>query len=123
MYEGTFTKTLEREALPGAWLAAKQGVEPRRIESRRRAGELLGVRNGRDYLYPVWQFSADGETLPAVKRVVRAADEAGLSGSELYALLQRRDGLTGGGSRLVDAVVDGRDGRVTELVQAAGGAR
>lgn len=110
-------KALKGEAFPGAWLAGRLGVEPTRLESRRRAGELLAVRNGRDYLYPAWQFGADGEPLPAIGRVVRAAIEGGIDGRALYELLLRRDGLTGG-RRLVDAVLGGRDDRVIQMIRA-----
>src|SRR5829696_10288282 len=92
------------DAYTGAWLAMKLGVEPRRLDVRRRAGELLGVRAGSDdYLYPTFQFDAGGRTLPGVARVIETARAGGLDDEELYALLLRRDGMTGG-TRLSDAL-------------------
>jgi hypothetical protein len=106
--------------LPAAWLAVRLGLEPRIIESRRRAGELLGVRSpdGSDYLYPLWQFDAEGQPSPAVARVVQEARRYGLDDEALYDLLRRRQGMRGG-ERLVDVLRAGREDRVLELVRAA----
>ncbi len=105
----------------GAWLAMKLGVEPRAIDARRRAGELLGIaaEPGGDFLYPVWQFDDAGEPLPDIARIVAAARQAGLDDERLYHLLQRRDGMTGSG-RLLDAVREGRPERVLDAIRAAG---
>lgn len=109
------------DAYSGAWLAMKLGVEPRALDVKRRAGELLAVRDedGTDFLYPVWQFDADGRPLPAVARAVGASRAAGLSDEDLLELLQRRDGMTGGRRRLVDALREGRADRVLEVIRAA----
>ncbi len=106
-------------ALPAAWLAVTLGVEPREIESRRRAGELLGVRgpDGTDYLYPLWQFDADGRPSPLVARVVQAARREGLRDDALHALLVRRQGMRGD-ERLLDALLGGREDRVLQAVRA-----
>ena len=103
----------------GAWLAMKLGVEPRVIDMRRRAGELLGVQaeKGGDFIYPTWQFDDAGEPLPAVARVIRTAREAGLDDRQLYDLLQRRDGMTGSG-RLLDSVREGREDRAVEAIRS-----
>ena len=105
--------------LPGSWLAIKLGVEPRRLDARRRAGELLAVpgADGDDHLYPMWQFGPDGRVLPAVTHVLAAARVAGLDEEALYALLRRRH-MTGGG-RLLDALREGREGPVLEAIRAA----
>lgn len=115
-------RELVRESYSGAWLAAKLGIEPRLLEARRRAGELLAVRpeGATDYRYPTWQFGADGEPLPAIAPLVRAAKEAGLDDRALYELLERRDGLTGSG-RLLDAVREGRADRVLAVIRSARG--
>jgi hypothetical protein len=109
----------DEAALPAAWLAVRLGVEPRVIESRRRAGELLGVRgpDGADYLYPLWQFDAEGRPSPAVARVVQEARRAGIGDEALYELLRRRQGMRGG-ERLVDVLRAGREDRVLEVVRA-----
>ena len=106
-------------ALAAAWLAVTLGVEPREIESRRRAGELLGVRgpDGTDYVYPLWQFDADGRPSPLVARVVQAARREGLRDDALYALLVRRQGMRGN-ERLLDALLAGREDRVLQAIRA-----
>ena len=105
--------------LPGSWLAIKLGVEPRRLEARRRAGELLAVpgADGDDHLYPMWQFGPDGRVLPAVTHVLAAARPAGLGAEDLSALLRRRH-MTGGG-RLLDALREGREGPVLAAINGA----
>jgi hypothetical protein len=106
--------------LTGAWLAMKLGIEPRVLDVRRRAGELLAVpaEDGADYLYPAWQFDNAGRPLPVVARVVAAGREAGLDDRALYELLLRRDGMTGEG-RLLDSLRAGREDRVLEAIRAA----
>lgn len=113
-------RDLLRDSYASAWLAAKLGVEPRLLDARRRAGEVLAVRpeGATDYRYPIWQFDADGEPLPAIPRVVQAAREAGIDDRALYELLQRRDGLTGPG-KLLDAVREGRLDRVLAVIRSA----
>ncbi len=103
----------------GAWLAMKTGVEPRVIEARRRARELLGIPadEGVDFLYPVWQFDETGEPLPGIARIVQAARQAGLDDRGVYDLLERRDGMTGSG-RLFDSVREGRPERALDAIRA-----
>jgi hypothetical protein len=105
---------------PGSWLATRLGIDPRELDIRRRAGELIAVRSAdwRDYVYPAWQLDEDYRPLPAVAGIVRAARAAGLSDDALYHLLLRRDGMTGGG-RLVDRLREGREDSVLEAIRAA----
>ena len=107
------------DAFTGAWLAVKLGIEPRELDARRRAGELLGVprEGGGDYVYPTWQLGPDGRPLAALGRVIQAARAAGLGDGDLYELLLRRDGLTGSG-RLVDALREGREERVLDVIRS-----
>ncbi len=111
---------LEEESLGRPWLAARLGVPSARVDRMRREGELLGVRppDRWEHLYPAWQFDGDGKPLASVSRVVRAAREAGLNEIELYEVLQRRSGLTGGRT-LVDVLRDGGEDHVLAAVRAA----
>ena len=90
-------RELERESLSSAWLASRLGVEPRRVNAMRTAGEIFGVPNesGRDHLFPLWQFGPDGRPLPIVGRLLASADEAGVDPIALYRYLNKRVGLTG----------------------------
>jgi hypothetical protein len=105
---------------PGSWLSTRLGIDPRELDIRRRAGDLIGVRgqNGRDYHYPAWQLDEDLQPFPVVGRIVRAARQAGLRDDELHDLLNRRDGMTGSG-RLIDSLHAGREDRVLNAIRAA----
>lgn len=104
-------------SLTGSWLAARFGVDPVRIERMRRAGELYAVRSpGSDeWHYPAWQFEADGTTKPAVRRLLRAAHEQGMSASELDELLERRVGLVEGRTVRELLLDDGEERALAEL--------
>jgi hypothetical protein len=108
------------ESLSGSWLSSRLGIGTHRLDAMRRAGELLGVRrsSGYDYLYPGWQFGADGKPLPAVERIVRAARGAGMSDDRLYEVLAARSGISGS-ERLADALRQGRDEYVLSAVLAS----
>lgn len=84
--------------LSASWLAARQGIDPVRIERRRRAGELLATRDehGREWRYPMWQFDAEGEVRPAVARLLQLAKENRIPQDKLEQLLERKVGLVGG---------------------------
>ena len=112
---------LEEESLARPWLAVRLGIPSARVDRMRREGELLGVRPpGRwEHLYPAWQFNGDGKPLASIPRVIRAGREAGLGEVELYQVLQRRSGLTGGRT-LVDVLRDGGEEHVLAAVRAAG---
>jgi hypothetical protein len=108
------------DSLSASWLAARLGIEPRRLEAMRRAGELIAFRpEGADeHYYPVWQFDDDWQLLPVVPRLVGMAREAGLSDERLYKLLNARAGM-GGDRRLADSLRDGRDDHVLAAVRSA----
>ena len=84
--------------LAGSWLAARHGVDPLRIERRRRAGELLATREGNEWRYPAWQFDSAGRVRPAVQRLLEIAKEDGIAHDRLEQLLERKVGLVGGKS-------------------------
>jgi hypothetical protein len=98
------------------------GVEPLKLETRRRAGELVAVREDGTYVYPSWQFGPDAQPLPWLPRLTAAAREAGLDDDRLDALMSRRIGLTSD-RRLVDAVRAGEEESVLRAVRAAGAGR
>jgi hypothetical protein len=112
-------RRLRSESLSDSWLSARLGVDRRRIDAMRRAGELIGVREpgSQAYLYPAWQFEG-GRPRPVVPRIVRAAREAGLDGMRLYEVMTMRLGL-GGERRLCDLVVAGEDEAVVAGVRSA----
>ena len=84
--------------LSASWLAARNGVDPIRIERRRRAGELLAVRDptGKEWWYPMWQFDDDGEVRPPVAKLLELAREKRIPPARLGQLLERKVGLVGG---------------------------
>jgi hypothetical protein len=106
------------DCLSASWLAARLGVEPRRLDAMRRAGELIGVRpaGSTEWLYPGWQLSRTG-VRDSVPQLVRAARSAGLDEDGLYEALTARRGLGGGERRLADLLVAGEDDRVLEAVR------
>ena len=107
---------LETESLPATWLAVRLGTDDRRVDAMRRAGELLAVRGaGGEYRYPSWQFGPDGNTLPAIPRIVAAARAAGLDDTRLYEVMHMRLGLAGE-RRLVDVLREGEDDTVVAAV-------
>jgi hypothetical protein len=110
-----------RWAMSTPWVAARLGMDPLRVERLRRAGELLAVRpaGGSDWLYPTWQFEAEGSGVrPAVAAALRVARELGMSSARLYELLRCRTGLVEG-KRLLDALLDGGESRVLAELRLA----
>lgn len=107
--------------LPATWLAARMAVNPARIDAMRRAGDLIAVREpgSIEWKYPAWQFES-GKPRPAVARVVAAARESGVDEARLYEVLTTPLGLRGGGRRLVDLLIEGREDEVVAAVRGAG---
>lgn len=103
-------------ALTGSWVAARYALEPRRVEAMRRAGELLAVRRGNEYLYPSWQFDVDGPR-PVVAIIVAEARRAGIDDETLARILEEREGLTGG-TRLRDALRHDDAARVLAVIRS-----
>jgi len=105
--------------LTGSWLASRLGVDPLRIEGMRRAGELYAVRpeGSREWRYPSWQFDVDGQTKPAVRRLLFAAREAHIPPARLTELLNRKVGLVDG-TRVLDLLLSGSEERVIAEVTA-----
>ncbi len=104
--------------LPGSWLSSRLGVSQREMEELRERGELFAVRDGGEWLYPVWQFGPGGSIPSGVREAVRAARAAGLDEARLVALLRRPVGLLGA-TRLLDLLFEGRSDFVVEAVRSA----
>lgn len=113
----TPTATGYADCLSASWLAARLGVEPRRLDTMRRGGELVAVRppGSTEWLYPGWQLSG-GRVRDSIPQLVAAARAAGLDERELYATMTARLGLRGD-HRLVDLLVAGEDRQVVESVR------
>ncbi|MDF2748970.1 MAG: hypothetical protein K0T00_145 [Gaiellaceae bacterium] len=112
-------KRLLEESLTGSWLSSRLGVGTHRLDAMRRGGELLGVRRpgGQDYLYPSWQFDADGKPRAVLPRLIAAARGRGVSDDRLYEILTSRAGLSGT-TRLADELRDGREDYVLAVVRS-----
>jgi hypothetical protein len=82
-------------SLTGSWLAFRLGVDPARIESMRRAGELYAERDeaAGEWRYPSWQFDSAGKPKPEVTEVLETARADRTSPR---AALERKVGLIGG---------------------------
>ncbi len=107
------------ECLSASWLAERGGVDPAKIDSMRRAGELIAIREegSTEWLYPAWQFE-NGKPRHVIARIVAAAREAGLDETQLYRELTAPLGLRGD-SRLVDLILEDRDEDVVRAVRSA----
>jgi hypothetical protein len=107
-----------------SWIATRLGIDPVRVNAMRRAGELLATRSPAsfEWLYPAWQFGPDGQPLPVVARLVRAAREAGVAEEQLAELLERRAGVVGERRRLVDLLLGGDEDAVVRAIRSAGAA-
>jgi hypothetical protein len=117
----TSTQTRYPGTLPAPWLAARQGVDPTRIDAMRRAGELIAVRDtgSTEWLYPSWQFEG-GKPRRDVARITAEARAAGIDETALYDLLTAPMGLAGGDRRrLVDLLLEGRTDEVVASIRAA----
>ena len=102
------------------WLAARLGEQPARVEARRRAGELVGVRRpDGQHVYPSWQFGRDGKPHAQLATLIAAARAKGLDDARLDELLTRRAGLVGAAPRPADAVRAGDIGPAFRAVAAA----
>jgi hypothetical protein len=101
------------------WLAQRLGVDSSRLNAMRRGGELLAVRapGSQEYLYPAWQFAADGKPRAIVPRLMSTARERGFDETRLYELMNMRAGV--GGVRLVDLLLEGRDEQVLAAIRSA----
>jgi hypothetical protein len=91
--------------MKGTWVASRYGIEPRRLDAMRRAGELVAFRDEDEWVYPAWQFDGRGP-IAAIAEVGAEARRLGIGSDELARLLDSHSGLTGG-RRLRDSLLDG----------------
>lgn len=97
----------------------KYGINRQVLGQRRKAGRLLALQVPfkRDWLYPVWQFSDDGQPLAALQELLDAARSARLSPTDLHFLMTRTDSA---GRSLADDLRAGAVDDVLAAVRASG---
>ncbi len=108
------------DSIPATWLAARLAVDPVKIDTMRRSGELIAVREpgSTEWLYPAWQFEA-WKPRAGIARVAATARDAQLDEAQLYDLLTAPLGLRESGRRrLVDLLIEGREDEVVAAVRA-----
>src|SRR5262249_53482298 len=109
----------DQSALTASWVGARWAIDPVALEVRRRAGEVLAVREAgsEEWLYPGWQFDDDGNVKPEGARVLAAARDAGIPPGRLGQILTRRAGLSGG-RPLLDPLREGAERQVLAAFRA-----
>ena len=115
------SRHLASEAISASWLGSRIGIEPERLDVLRRRGKLFGIRppGGTEYLYPAWQFGADGKPLAFLPRLIEAARAANVDDDRLYELMSTRAGLLDH-RRLADVLREGGEEHVIAAIRAAG---
>lgn len=68
--EAALTATLA-SSLGRQEVAVRLGVTPQAVSDRRKRGHLLGIKRGREWWFPRWQFGDDGP-LPGLAAVAKA---------------------------------------------------
>jgi hypothetical protein len=106
-----------KDCMGGTWLAVSLGVDPRRIDAMRRAGELIAVRRpgSTEWLYPSWQI-ANGRVRDIVPQIVAAGRDRGLDEGGLYAALTARRGMAGDSS-LADLIAADEGGQAVSALR------
>ncbi|SRR5713226_679801 len=119
-YSSSRMATIDGPALSTSWLSTKLGIDTVLINTRRRHGELFAIRSegASEWRFPAWQFDEDCRVKSDVARVLAAARERGLDSERLNTVLQRRSGITGGGT-LLDSLLSGRVDHVVATINAA----
>jgi hypothetical protein len=105
-----------RDCVTASWLSVSLGIDPRRIDAMRRAGELIAVRaaGSTEWLYPGWQVAA-GKVRDCVPLIAAAARDTGLDEAALYRTLTTKRGLSDGQTLAELIVADQGDQVVSAL--------
>ncbi len=67
---------LLQESISASQAGALTGRSRQAVERQRKAGDLIGLRSGREWRYPKWQFDEAGPAglVPCLTEVIRALD-------------------------------------------------
>ena len=94
--------------------AARLGVSPQAVSDRLKAGKLIGLRRGREWRFPVWQFG-DDSTLPGLDRLIASWPGTPLS---LSVWANKPSADLAGRSPAQELVRRGGPGRVLDVVDS-----
>ena len=110
----------ERAAFTASWVGTRWGIDPVLLDVRRRAGEVVALRErgSNEWRYPGWQFDDEGNVKPEVARVLEVAREAGVQPERVAEILNRRAGLAGG-KTLLDSLLEGNERPVVDALRSA----
>ena len=105
----------DRATFTASWIGSRWGIDPVLLDVRRRAGEVVAMREpgSAEWRYPGWQFDDEGNVRPEVAHVLAAAREAGVRPERVAEILNRRAGLAGGRT-LLDVLLEGNDRAVVD---------
>ena len=110
----------DRSSFTAPWIGSRWGIDPILLDVRRRAGEVVAMREpgSAEWRYPGWQFDDEGNVRPEVAHVLAAAREAGVRPERVAEILNRRAGLAGGRT-LLDVLLEGNDRAVIDALRSA----
>lgn len=93
-------RSIEGRSLPGSGLRQRLGVSRQRLGQLRKEKRLLGLKLPihREVHYPLWQFGGDGRPLDEMRRLIEAAEHAGLGAVALDALMTNPEAVDAGGA-------------------------
>ncbi len=101
-------------ALPAGAVAAALGITRQALEKRRARKRLLGVRDGSgEWLYPAFQFTAEGSTLPGLAEVFTAFPDSYDPWMRLSAIVSESEVF---GRSIVEVLRDGDSEEVRRAV-------
>lgn len=96
------------EALPPSEVAQDYLVSSRQtVNNYRRTNKLFGIKRGRQFVYPRWQFGEDGQPVEGLETVLEILAALKPTPKELLSLLIRKRRFMGGKS-IRDLLMDNR---------------